>query len=266
MNEHFKKELDLYGYTNLGKMLSDDQVEFFRDNLIENKDRHIEKHGKDKLNKYNELEFLRNVGSFHEKYLELLESHWFNSLVNSTLNSKAILHGYHGILTNPESRDDLKQRFSPMRWHRDAPWFKETRTCVLILMPLVDFVEEVGPTEVCPTSHLFEDMPNQDFLEKHTEKFIGKAGTVFAMDGALYHRAGRNVSGKIRPMLQMNVTLAFMKQQINVWNDDLFANCSDLVKSRLGYNVRDYDDPDDMFTDDRNWKSGNYDTRNITIR
>ena len=257
-----KEELDIYGFTNLGQLLTNEQVEFFRNNLLEQKVKHIEKHGEDKLNKYGELEMLRSCGRFHENYLKLLESSWFNEFINATLNERAILHGYHGILTNAESNG---VRSLPLRFHRDSPWFKDVRTCVLLLMPLVDFVEENGPTEIVPGTHLFQNMPSQGFLEKHAKKMIIPAGTVFAIDGTLWHRAGNNRSGKIRPLLQMNVTIAFWKQQIDVWANDTFANCSDLVKSRLGYNVRTYKDPDEMFTDDRNWKSGNYDMSNLRI-
>ena len=247
----------------LGKLLSDEQVNFFKNDLLQQKEKHIEKHGKEKLNKYGELEMLRNVGRFHQNYLDLIESNWLNDFINAVLNEKAILHGYHGILTTGDSNGD---RSLPLRFHRDSPWFKDARTCVLILMPLIDFTEEVGPTEYVPSTHLLQNMPSQEFLEKHAKKIIMPAGHVFAMDGTLWHRAGRNLSGKIRPMLQMNITLAFMKQQINVWSDDTFENCSDLVKARLGFNVRNYIDPDEMFTDNRNWKSGNYDTNNIYIR
>jgi ectoine hydroxylase-related dioxygenase (phytanoyl-CoA dioxygenase family) len=258
-----KEELDIFGFTNLGKLLSDEQVKFFRNDLIENKVKHIQLHGEEKLNKYGELEMLRNVGSFHENYLKLIESNWLNDFINLTLNEKAILHGFHGILTNDKSNGD---RTLPLRFHRDAPWFKDTRTCVLILMPLVDFSEEVGPTEVVPSTHLFQNSPSQKFLEKNAKKMIMPAGHVFAMDGTLWHRAGANLSGKIRPLLQMNITLAFMKQQVDVWADNTFDNCSDLVKQRLGYNVRTYKNPDEMFTDNRKWKSGNYDTSNTHIR
>ena len=258
-----KEELDIYGYTVLGKVLSEQQVDFFRENLLEQKKHHVSLHGEELLNKYGELEMLRNVGSFHENYLKLVEADWLNSLINTALNEKAILHGYHGILTNNHSNGE---RTLPMRFHRDAPWFKDTRTCILVLMPLVDFTESVGPTEVVPGTHLFEKMPSEKFLEKNSHKILIPAGHAFVMDGTLWHRAGRNISGKIRPLLQMNITLAFMKQQIDVWTTDTFVNCSDIVKSRFGYNVRKYEHPDEMFCDDRNWKSGNYDMKNTSIR
>lgn len=267
MKNQNKEELDVYGFTELGKLLTDEQVSFFREDLPRQKAKHIEKHGADKLNQYSELEFLRNCGSFHSNYTDLIDSEWFNDLINTALNDKAILHGYHGILTNNQSRDRATaEKFSPMRFHRDAPWFKDTRTCVLVLMPLVDFTEDIGPTEYVPSTHLFQEMKSQEFLEANCKQVLGPAGTVFAMDGTTYHRAGINHSGRLRPMLQMNVTLAFMKQQIDVWHDDTFANCSDRVKQRLGYNVRTYKDPDEMFTEDRNWKSGNYDMSNTGIK
>lgn len=258
-----KEEMNINGFTVLGKMLNDEQIDFFRNDLIERKNKHIEKHGADLLNKYGEIEMLRNCGAFHENYLKLIESDWLNNFLNIVLNDRAILHGYHGILTNDKSNGKVSL---PLRFHRDAPWFKDTRHCVLILMPLVDFTEDNGPTEVVPGTHLFQNKPSEEFLEKHAKKLIVPAGTVFAMDGCLWHRGGKNCSGKVRPLLQMNTTLAFMKQQIDVWQDDTFADASDIVKSRLGYNVRNYKDPDEMLSDDRKWKSGNYDTNNANIR
>ena len=262
-----KEEMNIFGFSCLGKKLSDEQIDFFSKNLKENHKEHIAKHGESKLNKYSELEFLRNCGSFHKNYLSLIESDWLNSVINCVLNDKAIIHGYHGIMTNEKSKDRATEdKFSPMRFHRDSPWFKDTRTCVLVLMPLVDFEENNGPTEYVPSTHLFEEKPSEDFLELNSKKMIGEAGTVFLMDGTTFHRAGINKSGKIRPMLQMNWTLAFMKQQINLWNDDFFEGCSDLVKSRLGYNVRTYNHPDEMFCEERKWKSGNYTMKNTKIR
>lgn len=261
------KEMDVYGYTYLNKKLTSEQIAFFSEDLIKQKEKQILIHGEEKLNKYNELEFLRNVGSFHENYLNLIESNWLNDTINSLLNEKAILHGYHGILTNSKSHKNAEsEKFSPMRFHRDQPWFKDTRTCILILMPLVDFTEDNGPTEYVPSTHLFQDIPKQEFLEKHMKKLLAPAGTIFIMDGSLCHRAGINTSGELRPMLQMNVTLAFMKQQIDVWASGKFDHCSDIVKQRLGYNVRNYKEPEEMFNDNRKWTSGNYTMDNTRIK
>ena len=47
---------------------------------------------------------------------------------------------------------------------------------------------------------------------------------------------------------------------------EMWAALIKIVKSRLGYNVRTYTDPDEMLTDNRKWKSGNYDTSNIKIK
>lgn len=258
-----KQELDINGFTVLGKMLTDDEVSFFKNNLIDQKNLHIQKHGIEKLNQYGELEMLRNVGSFHENYIKLVESDWLNDFINISLNDKAIIHGYHGIITTSKS---YSPNALPLKFHRDSPWFKDIRTCILVLMPLVDFTDEVGPTEVVPSTHMFEDMPCKEFLENNAKKITVPAGHVFVMDGTLWHRAGINRSKNPRPLLQMNITAAFFKQQIDVWSTDKFLNCSDLAKKRLGYSVRTYVDPDEMLSDDRKWKSGNYDISNLRIR
>ena len=258
-----RAELDVYGFTHLGKQLTDAQVAFFRTNLLNHQAAHIRQHGEALLNAYGEKEMLRNCGRFGQQYLDLVDSEWLNTFINATLNDRAILHGYHGILTTGASNGDQSL---PLRFHRDAPWFKDIRTCVLLLMPLVDFTTSVGPTEVVPSTHLFEGQPTQEFMETHAKPMLVKAGHVFAMDGALWHRASRNRSGAVRPLLQMNITAAFMKQQVDVWADDTFANASDRVKARLGYNVRAYKDPDEMLTTNRNWKSGNYDLANCRIK
>lgn len=258
-----RAELDTYGYTHLGRQLTDAQVNFFREDLLRQQARHIDQHGTALLDQYGEREMLRNCGRFGQQYLDLIDSDWLNSFIDTTLNARAILHGYHGILTTDKSNG---AQSLPLRFHRDAPWFKDIRTCVLILMPLVDFTPEVGPTEVVPATHLREDQPSETFLEKHAVPMLLKAGHVFAMDGTLWHRAGRNRSGRVRPLLQMNITVAFMKQQINVWADDTFAKASDRVKGRLGYNVRGYTDPDEMLSSHRSWTSGNYDLTNCRLR
>ncbi len=257
-----REEMDIYGFTKLGSQLLTSQVKFFRDNLLEQQRLHIVQHGMSMLDSFGEREMLRNCARFHPNYLQLIDADWLNDFVNAVLNDKAILHGYHGILTDDTSNG---ARALPLRFHRDAPWFKDTRTCVLILMPLVDFTIDVGPTELVPATHRMAEQPSEPFMERHRKRMLMPAGHVFAMDGTLWHRAGRNQSGKIRPMLQMNITLAFMKQQIDVWAEGLFNDASERVKSRLGYNVRSYVDPDEMLTLDRKWKSGNYDTTNVRI-
>ena len=262
-----KEEMNVYGFTTLGQLLDQELVDFFRKDLLERKAKQISAHGISKIIKYGELEFLRNCAAYHANYIKLIEAKWLNDFINATLNDKAIIHGYHGILTSSESKDiQTVDKFSPMRFHRDIPWFKDMRTCVLILMPLVDFTMVNGPTEYVPSTHLFENRPSEEFMTAHAKQMLGPAGSVFAMDAATYHRAGLNNSGLPRPMLQMNWTLAFFKQQIDPWQDNSLVDVSDIAKARLGFNVRTYQNPDEMLQEDRKWKSGNYDVSNTYIR
>lgn len=264
-SDRWREELDINGYTELGPMINKETVQFLRETLLFEQQKHIATHGEDKLRKYGEVEMLRSCHRFNDQFRRIVTADWTTALINCALNDRAILHGYHGIISNSQSSGDNAQ---PFRFHRDSPWFRDTRVCLLILMPLVDFVEEVGPTEIVPGSHLFEHLPSQAFMEKHGRKMLMPAGHVFAMDGTLAHRGAPNVSGQPRPLLQMNITVAFFKQQIDVWQQDEFDWDweSDAFRDRIGQRVRSYSDPDEMLTDDRKWKSGNYDVTNCRIR
>lgn len=248
-----KEELDILGFTILGSLLSPDEVGFFHDDLISRKILQRAQHGEEKLKEHGENQILRDLGCAHPNYARLIEKSWLNEFIDEVLNDKAIIHGYHGIIT-----DCNEDKGIPSRFHRDSPWLGEVRACVLILMPLVDFTEEAGATEFAPGTHLFKKKPSDEFLERNKKAVLVPAGTVFALDGTTWHRAGKNRTGLYRPLLQMNVQLPFLKQQIDPWSDGRYEGCSDLVKKRMGYNVRCYSHPDEMLSHDRNWKSGNY--------
>ena len=83
--------------------------------------------------------------------------------------------------------------------HRDQPYFKDTRTSVLIMIPLVAYDPENGATEYVPSTHLFEGMPSQAFLDQHRTAVSGEAGEAYAVDATVWHQAGVNRSNEPRP-------------------------------------------------------------------
>ena len=148
------------------------------------------------------------------------------------------------------------------RCHREHTRFKDTRTVILVFASMVDLTVENGATKVVPGSHLWAEQSSLEFSVQFAHDILLPAGHVCIVDGALVHRAGTNSVGLPRPMLQLNCTLAFMKQQFNPWGTDVFEGAAPRVKARLGYNVRSYTDPDEIVraAGARKWTSGNYDT------
>jgi ectoine hydroxylase-related dioxygenase (phytanoyl-CoA dioxygenase family) len=260
-----KEEMNVFGFAYLGAVFSKEEVAFFRADVLQKKAEDIEQFGRDVLVKNGDLEVVRDLARFGGPYLTLLENVHINTFVNDVLNEKAVVHSYNAIITRP----DLKTDMLGYRFHRDQPLFKDTRTSINIMIPLVDYSAGNGSTEFVPTTHLFKEMPSDDFMEKHTISARGTAGEAFAVDAALWHRAGKNASSDVRPMLAIKYTLAPFKQQVDFCESAKahLPNASDLIRQRLGWDVRvcqtyeEFREPGNV----RKFKSGQYDMSNTDI-
>lgn len=260
-----REEMNVYGVAKLGPIMSEAEVKFFLDDLKRKKAEDIERFGTQALLENADLEVVRDLARFGGKYFELLENPKLNEFVNFILNEKAVVHSYNGIITRPDCKSDMLG----FQFHRDQPFFKDTRTSINILIPLVNYSEENGSTQYVPSSHLFKDRPSDGFLERHKESARGNAGEAFAVDATLWHRAGRNQSSHERPIIAIKYTLAPFKQQIDYCESakEHLEGASALVRQRLGWNVRvclnyeEFREPKEK----RKWKTGQYDMRNTDV-
>ncbi len=258
-----KEEMNIRGISRLGSRLSDQDILWFKDDLISKKQEEIDKFGKEYLLHHKDYEIMRNMMRVGGKYFDLVQEKWLNEFINTVLNPAAIIQDCFGMVTRPTERSEM----TSYKFHRDQPWIKETRTSVFVFIPLVDFTEENGATECVPGTHLFKRIPSQEYLEKHSERFSAKAGDAIAMDAAVWHRAGVNRSQEPRPMLFLKYQLAFMKQPIDLCTacSPLLADAPELVKQRLGWDSRQMADHEEYRNPDRGWKSGQYCTDNCGI-
>ena len=260
-----REEMNIYGVAKLGVILSEDDIEFFIDDLKQKKIEDIERFGTQALLENTDLETVRDLARFGGKYFELLENPMLNGFVNCILNDKAVVHSYNGIITQP----DCKSEMLGFQFHRDQPFFKDTRTSINVMIPLVDYSEENGATQYVPSTHLFKDKPSEEFLERHKESTAGKAGEAFAVDATLWHRAGRNRSSVDRPIIVVKYTLAPFKQQVDYCQSasEHLSKASELVRRRLGWNVRVCQNYEEFRErgDKRKWRTGQYDMQNTDI-
>jgi ectoine hydroxylase-related dioxygenase (phytanoyl-CoA dioxygenase family) len=260
-----REEMNVYGFTDLGQVLGEDEVETFRRDVLAKKSDDLDEFGEDVLLKNGDLETVRDLARFGGTYFDLLENAALNGFINSVLNEKAVVHSYNAIVTRP----DLKTNMLGYKFHRDQPFFKDTRTSVILMIPLVDYAASNGSTQLVPATHLFKDMPGESFMEKHAVSTSGRAGQGFAIDAALWHRAGKNSSSDTRPMIVVKYTLAPFKQQIDFCKSALahLPRASHLVQQRLGWDVRvcdsyvEFREPGGV----RKFKSGQYDMTNTQI-
>lgn len=265
MTNIFREEMNIYGVSTFGVILSEEEIAFFLADLKQKKLEDIEQFGTEALLENADLEVVRDLARFGGRYFELLENPQLNEFVNIILNDKAVVHSYNGIITRPDCKSDMLG----FQFHRDQPFFKDTRTSINVLIPLVDYAEENGATQFVPSSHLFKDKPSEEFLERYKQSARGKAGEAFAVDATLWHRAGRNLSPEDRPIIAIKYTLAPFKQQVDYCESakEHLDKASDLVRQRLGWNVRvcqtyeEFREPGHK----RKWKSGQYDMQNTDM-
>lgn len=235
--------------------------------MLQKKQADIKQFGIETLSSNFSLETINDLGRFAGKYYDLISNEKLNEVVNQTLNDKAVIHSYNAIILASKGQ---RSEMVGHRFHRDMPWFPECRTSIIIMIPLVDYGVKNGATQFVPGSHLFRDMPSEEFMLKHAVTATGKAGEAFMIDSTTWHRAGDNQSGEQRPMIVIKYTLAPFKQQIEFYlsNNDI-ETAPDIVKQRLGWNVRvphDYLENRVWEQSLRKFKSGQYDMSNTYLK
>lgn len=257
-----KEEMNICGYTKLG-MVDSDTVDFLRSDLLKRKEEEIARYGRPYLEQRGYADLLRNSFRYHPKWVELIEAPWLNNFIDSVLNDTAIIHDCFCLLNTDGGNCGLTRN----KFHRDAPWIKDTRVSVAVFLLLADTTNENGPTEVVPGTHLFKEEPSEEYMEAHKVMLTGQAGQVWAMDAALQHKAGINRTGKPRPLLNMRYQLAFLKRPIDLceaYQSDL-ENASDLLKARMGWNSRSMRDAEEALERPGKWQSGQYRTDNTNV-
>lgn len=264
--ESIVEELNLRGVSVIGKVLSDDQVAWFRNSLEQIKQADIDEFGREALIANFSLETVQDLGRFAGPYYDLIENEAINDVVNHALNDKAVIHSYNAIILDGSEKSAMVGH----GFHRDMPWFPNCRTSIIVMIPLVDYSPENGSTRFVPGTHAFKDMPSLSFMEKHEVSAVGKAGEAYVVDSTTWHRAGDNKSGNPRPMIVLKYTLAPFKQQVEFYlsNPEL-ENAPELVKQRLGWNVRvphNYIEGRDWNQETRKFKSGQYDMSNTYLK
>lgn len=260
------EELNIKGAAFLGQILTKEQIDWFQLDLKNKKNEDIEKYGRETLIANFSLETVQDLGRFEGPYYDLIANEKINQIVNHALNDKAVIHSYNAIILDGQGKSDMVGH----GFHRDMPWFPNCRTSIIVMIPLVDYGPFNGSTQFVSGTHLFQEMPSLEFLEKNSVSVEGKAGDAFVIDSTTWHRAGENKSGLPRPMIVIKYTLAPFKQQIEFYlSNPNLDKASEIVKQRLGWNVRvphNYEENRIWDQSIRKFKSGQYDMSNTYLK
>lgn len=232
--ETIKEEMNRLGWCKIEHSISKDDIEYFKKDFLSSKKTECDKYGKEFLIEKNYLDILKCNFKFEKNYIELIECDWLNQIVDCLLNQNAVLYDFFGLL-NPNYKEFSNKR---NKFHRDQAYLGGMRASILVIIPLVDFNEEIGPTEIVPSSHVFKNKPSEKFMEDHSIKLIAKEGEVFVVDASLWHRGGDNLTDGLRPTIIIRYQLPFLKRPVDLtkFYEKEIDSASLILKKRLGVN------------------------------
>ena len=104
-------------------------------------------------------------------------------------------------------------------YHRDVRTFsKEKNLMINMIVMLDEFKYENGSTRLIPSSHHYEKMPCEEYINKNEQHINGKAGSIILFNSNIWHSASKNYNGKPRRALTLSYTKPFMKQQFDFFS------------------------------------------------
>lgn len=236
------EELRHNGYTIVDNVLSAQMLNNVRMKMDSVYKQQMKELGGEKLAKsIDDANIIRCPMAYDDIFIELAKNDKIMSILRAALGEKFILVMQNGILNKP---NDKQQQ---IKWHRDLNyqhWTSSKSLAFNFLYCIDDFTEETGATYVLEGSHMHEKFPSDSYIKKNAQAAVAAAGSVIVMDCMVYHRAGENISNKIRRGLNHIVGLPFMAQQIDL--PKVFGNRfvdDDFLNQYFGYRWRPAESP-----------------------
>jgi ectoine hydroxylase-related dioxygenase (phytanoyl-CoA dioxygenase family) len=205
------EEVQRLGYTVLQDVVPATMLAEARQRLDAVYERQVAEFGADKLAAIQETDLARSPLTYDPWFFQLLTVERVSELMSALLGSYHLLNLQNGIINRPQI---VHHQTS---WHRDLPyqnWVCTRPLAMNAMFCIDDFTVETGGTLVLPHSHRFEKFPSQDYVKAHESVAAAPAGCVIVFDAMLYHRAGANLSQRIRRGINHLYTIPLLKQQI----------------------------------------------------
>lgn len=205
------EEVHRVGYIILHDVLPAPVLAEARERLDAVYSRQVEEFDADRLAAIQESDLARCLLGYDEWFLRLPTVTVVTEVISALLGDYHLLNLQNGIINRP---DVVHHQTS---WHRDLPyqnWVCSKPLAMNAMFCIDDFTVETGGTVVLPCSHRFEKFPSKEYVKSHEVTASASAGSVIIFDAMLYHRAGANLSSRIRRGINHLFTIPLLKQQI----------------------------------------------------
>jgi len=171
--------------------------------------------------------------SLDRAFLHLAFNENVLAFVESCMGNNFILNQQNGVI-NPANNT-----YNQAAWHRDLPYQHYTSSKPLAINALYcvdDFTLENGGTKVIPGSHLHDEYPSENYLQKHKVQAIAKAGSFIVLNCMLYHAGETNKSKYDRRAVNHVYASPMIRQQIDLKKSVAQYDLSEMQKRLLGIN------------------------------
>lgn len=169
--------------------------------------------GEEPLRRMNDADIARCLIEYDDYFVGLAAHPRVVSLLGRLLGEQFILMSQNAIFNRPAGEHYQST------WHRDLNYqhFVSSRPLgVSALLCVDEFTPETGGTHVLPGSHKAEEFPSPEYVRAHEARVSAPAGSILVFDAMLFHRSGRNRSGRVRRAVNHIYTLPLIRQQISL--------------------------------------------------
>jgi len=234
--EQALEELKIQGYTLLPNVIAQDELVETRKHLDALLDKDIADYGRENLLKMRELGTLRFMLAHDPYFIEFANRRSIMELIEAVIGETCILHLQNGIVLVPS------EKHQQGAYHQDFRLWMNGYDVSLNAFSLIDdFTPENGGTIIVPGTHVLEDRPSDDYLERNQIQINGPAGTVMVFNSRLWHRGGDNRTTQPRRAINMQFTRAFIRQQVDYAHclpEQQYAELPERTQQILGRFVR----------------------------
>lgn len=166
----------------------------------------------------------------------LLDHPVLNEYVGKAFSETAIIYAYQSSSLMPHN-DNYGSRI-----HVDSPRFiKGYSTNFGAIFPLSDFTIENGATYYLKGSHLYEDLPDEEYFYANASRACCNAGDMILLYPRLVHAAGFNKTEYARHALTMNFCRSYMRQRFDfprLVPQNVIEKLGENGRRLIGMNVR----------------------------
>jgi len=188
--DEIAEQVKRLGFAVMDSNISPKQLEIISKTFNSTFSAYLEKFGKNRLIKANEINTIRAPLYFEDEiFISLATNKNLLKLLAKLIDGKFILNQQNGII-NPPCKS-----YNQGSWHRDFPYqhfVSDTPLGINALFCLDEFSVENGSTFVLPTSHKVRNFPSQTYIEDHALQITAKPGQFIILDCMTFHSGGHN--------------------------------------------------------------------------